>query len=465
MPTYDFTFPSTAAGFPVSITENGVEVATTTVGALVARYTPITVEVDLPEGIYVGEATDPVYFSRDRAPGVLNVLASVAEDADDLTSEIGAALSASLAPLSRVATLPTAAASVAKVYDGARNTYNLRASHLLKIRAALGKAIGGTGLASIAALGTSIAAGQGALAGSTSYPVRLRQLFEAVGVPIAGTGNVLCHHGDTTADARWGFVGTWTKFNPGPTSRTVLYSSATTSATATFTADLPGTVVEVRYSNSSGPFTVAIDGGSAVTVTPAGGTAIATYTVSGLADTTHTVVATRTSGTLYLVGANVRKATGLQIHNVGLGGARANDLYLTQPYDARSLVRDVLIPDLCLVNVMTNEAYTEVSAATFKTNMTSMLTSLVNGGIPLVLIAEIPAGGTTTPTGNAMNLTAFRTALYELAITFDVPVIDLYERWGGTYAGANGVGMMFDTFHPNAAGYGDYASAIIQSIR
>lgn len=374
-------------------------------------------------------------------------------------------LDAPTIPTRRVATLPTAAANVPRPYDGVRNTYNFKSSQFLKVRGAIGKAIGGTGLASIAALGTSIAAGQGAAAGSTSYPVRLRQLFSAAGVPIAGTGNVLCHHGDTTADARWAFAGGWVKFNPGPTSRTVLYSATSNGSTATFTSDLPGTVVELRYSNASVAFEVAIDGGAPVTVTPSGGTSLGTYTVSGLADTTHTVVVTRTTGALYLVGANVRKTTGLQIHNVGLGGARVSDLSLAQPYDARSLVRDVLVPDLAIVNVMTNEAYTEVSAATFKINLDAMLTSLNNASIPMLLVAEIPAGGTTTPSGNAMNLTAYRTALYELAITFDLPVIDLFERWGGTYSAANGAGMMADAFHPNAAGYGDYASAILSVIR
>lgn len=365
-------------------------------------------------------------------------------------------------PVARLAPLP-AAAKAAKPYVGDRNLYNLKASHLFKLRAAIGKAIGGTGLAKIACMGTSIAAGQGALAGSTSYPVRLRQLLAATGVPIAGTGLVPCHHGDTPADARWAYPsGPWAKFNPGPTDRTMLYYSNASGAQAVFTSDLTGTAVDVYYSNASGGFTVSIDGGAAVAVTAAGGTTIGVYTVTGLADTTHTVTIARTSGSVYLVGAQVRKASGLLVSNIGLGGARVSDLYLAQPYDAYNVVRTNLVPDLCIINVMTNEAYTGVSAATFKANLDGILSGYAAAAIPVLLVGEIPAGGTTVG-GVAMDLTAFRTALYELAVARDLPLIDLFERWG-SFTAANGAGMMSDPFHPNAAGYGDYARAVAAAL-
>lgn len=368
------------------------------------------------------------------------------------------------ANVARLPTLPAAASSGERPYDATRNLYNFKPSQLMKARSAIGKAIGGTGLAKIACLGTSIAAGQGALAGSTSYPVRLRQLLAASGIPIGGTGIVLCHQGDTPADARWAFPsGPWAKFNPGSTDRTMLYYSNAGGAQAVFTSDLAGTIVELFYSNSSGPFTVSIDGAAAVTVTPSGAAMIGTYQVTGLADTVHAVAITRVSGSVYLAGAQVRRASGLLVSNIGVGGARISDLnFAAQPYVAHQFVRDVIAPDLIIFNAMTNEAYTGVTAAKFKTDLTAILTTFSGAGIPVLLVGEIPAGGTTSG-GAAMDLTAYRTALYEVARERDLPLLDLFERWG-SYAAANGAGLMADVFHPNAAGYGDYAAAVRSAL-
>ena len=66
------------------------------------------------------------------------------------------------------------------------------------------------------------------------------------------------------------------------------------STTDTITWAGTGTIVDVYYPLIAGAFTVAIDGGGPVTVSPAGGTGIGKYTVSGLSNASHSVVVTST---------------------------------------------------------------------------------------------------------------------------------------------------------------------------
>lgn len=78
MATYDFTFPASAAGKSVSITNSSdVEVDTATAGSASFPNGPIVVTKVLPVGDYVATATDAGIFYSSRAKGVLNVGASL----------------------------------------------------------------------------------------------------------------------------------------------------------------------------------------------------------------------------------------------------------------------------------------------------------------------------------------------------------------------------------------------------
>jgi hypothetical protein len=53
------------------------------------------------------------------------------------------------------------------------------------------------------------------------------------------------------------------------------------------------------------------------------------------------------------------------------------------------------------------------------------------------------------------------TAMYQLAITNQIPIIDLFDRWG-SYERANIAPFLFygHILHPNGPGYSDFAQAI-----
>lgn len=349
-------------------------------------------------------------------------------------------------------------ATATGVYDRTRNLYNLKPAHLRRFRGRLAAAEAGTAECRIAVLGTSIAAGQGVTDKATqNWPNAFRQILTAEGIP-ATTGPVMTNLGDSGTDPRWSFTGgTWTKFTPGGgfTDRTALYQSSSATAVATYTSTTPGTVAEVWYSNGSGAFTVAIDGGTAVTVTPAGGTSIARYQVTGLSNAVHTITITRTAGTLYLAAACVRAANAVSVGTFGSGGATVNNFQqASQPYDLRAFAIS-WAPHLATVGFMTNDANQSVTPETYGLRLQSFVTALVTAGVDILLIAEPPANG--------LDLAPFRTVLYQIADTNDLPVLDLFDRWG-TYTSANSLGLMFDGFHPAAPGYRDYGRAVRRAL-
>lgn len=360
-------------------------------------------------------------------------------------------LDAPSVPASRVPAAPLA--GLRGVYDPRRSVYNLKPAHLRRTRAKLAGAVAGTALCRVGCAGDSITAGEKAAPYATNaWPVRMRDIFAASGVPIAGTGLIPAQSAQSGFDARWSYGAGWANFSGAPTS--FLRQCSTPGSTATLTGDRPGTVVEVQYSNGSGPFTVAIDGAAPVTVTPTGGTSLGIYTVTGLADTNHTVVVTvGATGTTYLVGAGVRRTTGLLVTNAGLGGATAGAWSTTEPFRAGPALRSYS-PDLVTFSLMTNDANQSVAPATYKSNMQTAITAF-KAASDVLLIAAIP--------GNGLALDPYRAALYELADSNDLPLLDFFDRWG-SYDSANGLGLMFDSLHPNATGYADLGRAVASAL-
>lgn len=340
-------------------------------------------------------------------------------------------------------------------YDTQRNLYNYKPAQLRRFRSRLGAARAGLGQCRIATLGDSITAGEKAApVNVNSWPVRLRDILKSSGVPVAGTGMVYSNHGQTGVDPRWVYSAGWAVFAGAAASH--LRQTSTVGATATFTSDLPGTTVEVQYSNASGAFTVSIDGAAPVTMTGATGQTVATYSVADLPNTTHTVVITHVSGTIYPIAVNVSTPVGLLISNGGIGGSTALSWQGPELYRPTFTLM-ASSPDLVTISLMTNDANLGQTPAEYKTNMQTTINRVkANSSADIVLIAAIPSG-------NSFNLAPFRQALYELADTNDLPLIDFFDRWG-SYSLTNGLGMMADTLHPNAAGYADLGLAVASAI-
>ncbi|AYN57297.1 hydrolase [Arthrobacter phage Richie] len=360
----------------------------------------------------------------------------------------------------RVAIAPVATS--AGVYDRRLNVYNYKPAQVFRLRAALAKAAAGTALANIGFNGDSTVAGTngGNTPGTTAWPVMLRDLLAARGYPSAGSGIVAAYRGASSSDPRWTYGAGWAAAS-GNSSRSV---NSTTTNALTFASVETGTQTHVYYSNTSGPFTVALDGGAPVTVTPTGASTMGVLTSGTLADTTHTISIVRTSGTVEIFGVEVRKAsTGVRIYNAGIAGAKAasvadanwNSVAQTVAGGASAQFTADAIFLCCEINDMTGGGGSVVDPATYKTQMQTAITNLKVNGASVVLLTANPV-----QTG---DFTAYTKALYELADSNDLPLIDMLDRWG-SYTAANARAIMGDTVHPSPAGNAEIARAVLNAL-
>lgn len=360
--------------------------------------------------------------------------------------------------------LPAAAGARTRSFDKARSLYNVKGTNTFAIRAALANALTGAGLATLTFQGDSKTAGFGTnngltINGGASMPGRIRSLLGARGYPIAGTGPVFCNQnpGSGSGDSRWTFSAGWTV-----TGLNANFASATTvGRTATFVSDLPGTVVEIYSLSNSAAFQYSIDGAAAVTVTPNGTNALHVTTVTGLADTVHTVVITTTvAASTYVLAVNVRRTVGLQILNNAIcGSTTINWAGGTQFYQSKR-VSELMPTDGVFISLGTNDGRSAVPLETYKTNLGTLIAGHQALGRQVGLIVPSPV---STAQISASDWNARIGAMYDVADTYDLPLVDLTDVYG-TYDAANAKGLFFDNLHEKEAGYATNAATVLGAL-
>lgn len=102
-----------------------------------------------------------------------------------------------------------------------------------------------------------------------------------------------------------------------------------------------------------------------------------------------------------------------------------------------------------------NDATSGTAVATYKAQMQAAVTAAKSNGASVVLVTSAPSA--------AADVTLYTKALYELADSNDLPLVDLQDLIGGQPA-ANALGLYNDPTHPNAAGNGLIARAIIKAL-
>lgn len=336
-------------------------------------------------------------------------------------------------------------------YDRTTNVYNLKPAHLRRTRAKLAAARAGTGTATVATLGESTTAGWLVAPGTQSWPAALRTMLVNSGVPSTGTGPVAAF--TNTGDPRVTIGSGWVPFS---LMSNFLMNDSTTDALTLADPNAAGTVVKVVYSDSSGPFTITIDGGAPVTVTPAGSYTLATHTITGLPNTVHTVSVARSSGAVLIYSIEVANTTGygLRLFNGAISGNVVDTLNRADFWSITSYTT-YINADLVTLQIMVNDKVAGTTAATWKTHMQAAIDAVQVNGADILLIAAPPADG--------LDFTEYRRAAYELADTNDLPLLDMTDRWGD-YTTANTYGLMADGWHAGPAGHADEARALMVSL-
>lgn len=357
---------------------------------------------------------------------------------------------------------PELARDVLGIDDG--DVFNWRSDNTKRLQRSLGKAING-GAAHHLVIGDSISqCYTGSITFRSVWPYLLRQHLSSRGVPLGGTGWVptgMAWDGQNPKDPRIALTsGTWSDIYGD-------LASSSSGATLTFTSDLPGTAIAVAYPTTGGVFTVSVDGGAPVTVTPAGGSlAVATYSVTGLADTVHTIQVVRTSGTVTIYGFKVSKSTGLQIHNMALVGVSANN-WASEALTPRTrgwlTNRLSISPDVVHIALGANDLNYSRTTTQCVADIETIAGQWEDSDIILhAMPAPSPAASVPTPPSDA-TWQDYIARMRALATSLDCPLVDLYRRYG-SYATANANGLMGDPVHPNPSMHGDWALLVANLV-
>lgn len=358
------------------------------------------------------------------------------------------------------ATVAAARASIG--LDAPTILANWKLSNTVKLRSSLAKAKLGTGYSTHVVVGDSLSSAYTGVAFDfpNSWWRRLQRALVADGVPSAGTGRVaITDYAGAPAnptDPRISVSGAWGRYDTA-------YGSPTAGGSITFTSDVAGTIVDVFYLAAGGPpFTVTIDG-TPHTVTPAGGWSRAIDTTTGLTNTTHTVTVTAAPAgavdSVLLLGFQVRQASGIRFDNFAIKyGIAANNLY-NDPGDlgAKALAVDYSSDaDVVWIALGANDLATGRTASQIVADITGLRNYWPSADCVLVLEPD---------TGGAAGHADYVTAMRALAVTLDVPLIDLSLRYGSKAQITAAQLFGADNVHLNTVGQSDWSTVARDGIR
>ena len=376
---------------------------------------------------------------------------------------------------------------------------NLSPSKLPNWQSTIGRVLAGVGDGTFAYIGDSTTMGSGSAAPKTtigsqwpnarrgSKAARLAQLLNKVGIPATesswfGDGGSLS--GSTTLaaiDDRVALGAGWAALSSSNTLGGRIIANSTTTNAISFTPTDQFTTATIWYIRNVGfgTFTVNVDGGATLATVDCNGSISNQKVVITVPLGTHTINLQRTGvgGSVQLHSMEVSRSDlpQIKIYNMGWAGSRSTQ------WSARNAITDPLwqiyniAPATTIINLGINDARIGDNVVNYKTAMQFIIDKVrdaskgVNGSgqIPGDIILEVPTpyDVNTTPGGQA-TLNAFRAAVYELsAANGDLPVLDLYARWGGEgNISPSFTNKMYDNVHPNGIGYADIAFAEYQML-
>lgn len=346
---------------------------------------------------------------------------------------------------------------------------------------ALAELAAGVGSADVAILGDSLSVGQ--FAESTAYPnASTASLARLLAAQTGGTDNTFFGgiqlgnfdiNNFLASDSRV-TQGAGTAWQTARLGATVLGTSFSwlgtgTGAPLTFSPTDPWDTVDVYYVANTGYGSCAISGSVTGSFD-----SNATLAVNSLQLTKAQGVGSLTftpTNETHIVGINFysKSVPRLNFLKTGAGSsASANWVDNSAVYKSQQALPKLMATKrihLWLVQIGTNDMLTSVPVATYKTNMQTLIDNLkrsatnVNGG-DVVLVVPPPI-----PTVTAAIQASFREAIYALAETNRLLVVDNYVDFvSATYGASKGWYSTVQNVHLNATGYIELASNIRKSL-
>lgn len=373
-----------------------------------------------------------------------------------------------------------------RLYNGAatsyvaQNTYcfNCDPAYLKKWRTSLGKVRSGQANARILLLGDSTTFGTGSNNTNTgnvkaqSYPTQMSGFINSLGVNAHwnsflsdGSSAFETNHAN---DARITRGTGWTQAS-GTNGQSVggqMFENS--SSTANSLAFLPTVNVDtfvVWYKTFSGGGTLSLDinGSGTITQSTNSASGIGSVTITGSLGSDTLNIKWSSGGTIDICGVEAYDSSKKWIDLMNAGWAGSNSIDVSNSTNAWGPLNglNAFSADLVIVDVGINDWNAAGSASAYKTNIQTLITQVVANGSSIILVTPAPTNPANGATIAAQ--TPFIDAMYALAVTNNLPLIDNYTRFGpaasnGTmYWTGNGV-------HPNMIGYADFATPITDFV-
>lgn len=324
-----------------------------------------------------------------------------------------------------------------------------------------------TGRADIAALGTSITAGEGSSApkGVGSWPARLQAQLIAEGCADGGSGFIAATSNLTsaTSDPRTSRSSGWTVVSP---TTSTLITGNTSGATATFADTKRSTEITVVYMDwFTMTWTLTVDGGTPTSVSNTNTGALKKLTVT-VPEGVHTAVVTLGAGTsasayFHLLGVSFVMPTGVVVHNFGVGGNTASGA-LAGSNDRARQIAILLGAHLALIEFGANENPAGSGLTDFQNALAFGVRAFQQAGITAALVTPPPSGNQNRPIPQVVGFD------YSISDAVPVPLVDV-NRELATWANVQAHGWDYATdgqyVHFNEYGYDEIAREVRVGLR
>lgn len=275
----------------------------------------------------------------------------------------------------------------------------------------------------------------------------------------SGTGNTGSRD---SVDSRLS-IGAWNANIAVPTAGGASFATAS-SATLTYT---PGNAVDtfnVFYPQYGGGGIMSIQatGGTLVNLNESLTGQLSTGTaIAGSLSSSNVLTVSYVSGsTTFLFGAEAYNSAikSVNIMNGGWWGTKVADwASIVQFYSSQNMIA-YLAPSLLVITAGANDWSAGTSIASFKANLQSIITAAVAAGSDVILMPDAPNSTVSLPTQQT-----YVNALYDLATTNSLLVVDTFKRWV-SYTVSNPLGYYSDTIHPTTKGYQDWAETLFSTL-
>lgn len=382
-------------------------------------------------------------------------MSSLAQRLLDLVAAVGADIKSLTSKVNAIQKGPSYMPSTAlNPWDAAESSYNFKSSNLHKPRSYIGKLIEKVSDMDIVCVADSTGIGYNGSAYKigNSIPYQFgRALAAMAGIPFGG-GMQCCVADATHVNDRWTLTGA---FAPGTS-----YLMANAAAgTAEWTAIDLGTQVDVVYSNiGTNGVNWTIDGVAQTPLPTDGTSTMRKVTVTGLTNGIHKVKFTTAAGQtciLYLIGVRNPNVKQLYVHNLSIGGARANSGTNDQNWSSTAstvpaglgfthiggfnLLGFTVTLLLCILG--NNDLYQSVAPATVITGLTTVRNYYPNAHFSYAHPPMVP--GT-----NQTNFDDFNSRVFTLMDSLDASFLD-WNDLVGTTTGFTADGQAgADNMHP-----------------